>query len=192
MTLSLGEVAWEASRLVRGSAWFVRRSGRRAFGAQRGRARRTTGRMQTIKCVVVGDDMRDEDDDRLKVQLLISYTTNKFPSEYTPVGPHAHTRAHTHTHARTHAHTHARADAHTHTPVRPCFVCACGQPGHVTRKPPPRRAPGAANSLRGRGPSFPTHAGASAGQRGLCPDKTHPACACCVHRIYSTTTRWPS
>ena len=34
--------------------------------------------MQTIKCVLVGDS------DAEKTQLLITYTTNKFPQEYVP------------------------------------------------------------------------------------------------------------
>jgi len=35
--------------------------------------------MQTIRCVVVGDN-----EDNNKIQLLVTYTTNKFPSEYEP------------------------------------------------------------------------------------------------------------
>ena len=34
--------------------------------------------METIKCVVVGDV------DVGKIELLVSYTTNKYPSEYVP------------------------------------------------------------------------------------------------------------
>ncbi|KAJ1556839.1 Rho GTPase, partial [Nowakowskiella sp. JEL0078] len=40
----------------------------------------TSGKsMNTIKCVVVGDDYNS-----IKIKMLISYITNKFPSEYVP------------------------------------------------------------------------------------------------------------